>query len=63
MFIQKPVGVLVLMGIPVIIYLAVDSFIRNKDKKSSQAKNEELEAEIARLKAEQAKKEEETSSN
>ena len=63
MFIQKPVGVLVLIGIPVLIYLAVDLVNKNKEKKASQAKNEELEAEIARLKAEQAKKEEETSSN
>ena len=63
MFIQKPIGVLVLIGVPVLIYLAVDLVNKNKDKKESQAKNEELEAEIARLKAEQAKKEEETSSN
>ena len=63
MFLQKPVGIIVLMGIPLVIYLGLDLFNKNKEKKASQAKNEELEAEIARLKAEQAKKEEENSSN
>lgn len=58
-FIQKPIGVVILLGIPIIIYLGIDLFNKNKQKKASQAKNEELEAEIARLKTE-AKLREET---
>ncbi len=62
-FIQKPVGVIILLGIPILIYLAIDFFLKSKDKEKVDAKNAELEAEIARLKAEQAAKEEQSSSN
>ena len=54
MFLQTPAGVIVILLIPVIIVFAVDFFIKRKQQKSSDSKNAELEAEIARLKALQA---------
>ena len=51
MFLQTPAGVIVILLIPVIIVFAVDFLIKRKQQKSSDSKNAELEAEIARLKA------------
>lgn len=56
-FMQKPVGILVVLGIPLLIFFAADVIIRNKDKKSSNDKTAELEAELARLRAEKAQNE------
>lgn len=61
MFLQTPAGVIVILLIPVLIVFAVDFFIKRKQQQSSNSKNAELEAEIARLKAlqeQQAPKEE-----
>ena len=57
MFLQTPAGVIVILLIPVIIVFAVDFLIKRKQQKSSDSKNAELEAEIARLKALQAQQE------
>lgn len=57
MFLQTPAGVIVILLIPVIIVFAVDFLIKRKQQKSSDSKNAELEAEIARLKALQAHQE------
>lgn len=51
MFLQTPAGVIVILLIPVLIVFAVDFFIKRKQQQSSNSKNAELEAEIARLKA------------
>ena len=57
MFLQTPAGVIVILLIPVLIVFAVDFFIKRKQQQSSNSKNAELEAEIARLKALQAQQE------
>ena len=51
MFLQTPAGVIVILLIPVLIIFAADFFIKRKQQQSSDSKNAELEAEIARLKA------------
>lgn len=51
MFLQTPAGVIVILLIPVLIVFAVDFFIKRKQQQSSDSKNAELEAEVARLKA------------
>ncbi len=51
MFLQTPAGVIVILLVPVLIVFAVDFFIKRKQQQSSNSKNAELEAEIARLKA------------
>ena len=51
MFLQTPAGVIIILLIPVLIVFAVDFFIKRKQQQSSDSKNAELEAEIARLKA------------
>lgn len=51
MFLQTPAGVIIILLIPVLIVFAVDFFIKRKQQQSSNSKNAELEAEIARLKA------------
>lgn len=51
MFLQTPAGVIIILLIPVLIVFAVDFLIKRKQQKTSDSKNAELEAEIARLKA------------
>ena len=58
MFLQTPAGVIVILLIPVLIVFAVDFFIKRKQQQSSNSKNAELEAEIARLKALQQQQQE-----
>ncbi len=65
MFAQSPVGMLVFIGVPVVIYIILDMAIKgknNKKKKKEQAKSEEekekLAEELERLKAQLAEKEE-----
>lgn len=63
MFIQSPVGVVVLLGIPILIILGLDLVKKNKEKKQSDSKQAELEAEIARLKAQKSEAEESNNQN
>lgn len=51
MFLQKPAGIVVVLFIPVFIILGIDFLKKSKEQKSSESKNAELEAEIARLRA------------
>lgn len=53
-FMQKPIGILLVLGIPIFIYFIADAMIRKKEKDCTNQKNIELEAELARLKAEKA---------
>lgn len=57
-FLQTPTGVIILIGIPVLIFLIIDFLNKSKEKKLSDSKNAELEAEIQRLKNLQEKQEE-----
>lgn len=50
-FMQKPMGILIVLGIPILIFLIADVIIRRKEKDSANNKTAELEAELARLKA------------
>lgn len=54
MFIQSPVGVVVLLGIPILVIVGLDLIKKTQEKKQSDSKQAELEAEIARLKAQQS---------
>lgn len=58
-FLQSTEGVLVVLGIPLLIFFAIDYFSRMKERNQEYSKAAELEAELAALKAEKAKKEEE----
>ena len=49
-FATKPVGILVIIGIPVALFVAHDIFRRQKQSKKSAGKEAALEAEIERLK-------------
>jgi large-conductance mechanosensitive channel len=65
MFAQSPVGMLVFIGVPVVIYIILDMIVKgknNKAKKKEQEKSDEekekLEEELEKLKAKLAEKEE-----
>ncbi len=58
-FMQKPAGILCVLGIPLVIFLAADVIFKSKNKENLNNKTAELEAEIARLKAEKAQQESE----
>lgn len=58
-FLQKPTGIIVVLGIPLLIFFGVDLILKNKEKNSANSKTAELEAELARLKSEKAQQESE----
>jgi signal peptidase len=51
LFLQRPLGMLLFIGIPVIGFIVYDIIRRKKSSKQKDKKTEELEAEIARLRA------------
>ena len=51
MFLQSPLGMLIFIGIPVVAFLAYDLSRRQRAAKADKRKNEEMEAELARLRA------------
>ena len=53
----------VFLGIPILIILGLDLVKKNKEKKQSDSKQAELEAEIARLKAQKSEAEESNNQN
>ena len=57
-FVQSVPGVIIIIGVPLLIFFGVDLILKNKEKQKAANKTAELEAELARLKAEQAKQEE-----
>ena len=57
MFMQSNIGILVFLGVPFAGYILWDIFKRRKD---SNKKTAQLEAELAKLKAEQENREKET---
>lgn len=59
MFFQTPGGVICVLGIPLVAVLSFDIVKKQKQNKQSQARTDELEAELRRLKEAQEKKEEE----
>lgn len=56
LFLQSPQGVLVCVAVPVALLLIYDAFRRRANDKKTRAETTALQAEIARLKAEQAGK-------
>lgn len=57
-FLQTSIGVFVLLGTPILIFLIIDFVIKNKEKKINESKTAELEAEVQRLRKLQEKNEE-----
>ncbi len=53
-FLQKPTGIIIVLGVPLLIFFGVDIILKNKEKNSANSKTAELEAELARLKSERA---------
>ncbi len=56
-FIQTVPGILIIIGVPLLIFFGVDLVLKNKEKNKANSKTAELEAELALLKAEKAKQE------
>lgn len=52
LFFQTPVGVIVLLGIPLVAILALDFFQKRKENDKVSSEKAELEAELAKLRAE-----------
>ena len=52
LFFQKPAGVIVLLGIPLVAILALDFFQKRKENDKVSSEKAELEAELAKLRAE-----------
>ena len=52
LFFQKPVGVIVLLGVPLVAILALDFFQKRKENDKVSSEKAELEAELAKLRAE-----------
>ncbi|MBR2891753.1 MAG: signal peptidase I [Bacilli bacterium] len=52
LFFQKPVGVIVLLGVPLVAILAIDFFQKRKETDKVSSEKAELEAELAKLRAE-----------
>ena len=53
-FLESPLGIVVILGIPLAILLVVDLLKKKKDNQQVQSKNAELELELAKLKSEKA---------
>ena len=53
-FLGSPLGIVVILGIPLAILLVVDLLKKKKDNQQVQSKNAELELELAKLKSEKA---------
>ena len=51
MFLQSPLGMIIFIGIPVLAFLAYDAMRRQRVAKANKLKNEEMEAELARLRS------------
>ena len=58
MFFQTPTGVIVLIGVPLVAILVVDFFQKRKENDQVSSEKAELEAELARLRAEKQQQEE-----
>ena len=52
LFFQKPVGVIVLLGVPLVAILAIDFLQKRKETDKVSSEKAELEAELAKLRAE-----------
>ena len=52
LFFQKPAGVIVLLGVPLVAILALDFFQKRKENDKVSSEKAELEAELAKLRAE-----------
>ena len=52
LFFQKPVGVIVLLGVPLVAIIALDFFQKRKENDKVSSEKAELEAELAKLRAE-----------
>ena len=59
-FLQKPLGIVIFIGVPVLLFIAYDVIRRTKLAKKNKSKSEELEEELKRLRALNAEKEAET---
>ncbi len=59
-FLQTPLGIVIVIGIPLIMLLLADMLKKRKENNDANSKNAELEAELALLKAEKAKEQETT---
>lgn len=63
MFFQSPAGVIVLIGVPLLAILVVDFFQKRKENDQVSSEKAELEAELAKLRAEKQQQEEQQSSS
>ncbi len=50
-FIQSPLGIVIIIGVPFVVLLVLDILKKKKESNETNSKNAELEAELARLKA------------
>ncbi len=57
-FLRKPIGIVVVLGIPVLAFFIIDFIFRKKEQNKKDDKTRELEAELEKLKAEKARYEE-----
>lgn len=55
-FLQKPLGMVIFIGVPVLLFIGYDVFRRTRLAKKNKAKSEELEEELKRLRALAAEK-------
>ena len=55
-FLQSPIGVIVVLGLPLACILIIDLIKKKKENQLANSKNAELETELAQLKAEKAQK-------
>lgn len=51
MFLQTPLGLLLVVGAPILLYIILDTLLRRKDKHSAQQEADALKDELAALKA------------
>jgi len=58
-FLRKPIGNIVVLGIPVLAFFVIDFIFRKKEQNKTEDKTRELEAELEKLKAEKAQQESE----
>lgn len=63
MFMQSPVGIFLFIVMPIIIFMAYDILVRKKEGQADRDRANELEQELAQLKAEKAQNEQGVTSN
>lgn len=62
-FLQSPIGIIVVLGLPLALILVIDLIKKRKENQLANSKNAELETELAQLKAEKVQKELKDKSN